>query len=391
MRANNLSEIDFGRSSESSTERLSGSEMADGGREKDSAEFVRKISVMKSHILDLEKENEDLRQTVSDHETRTLSAERISEFANESLRHSVTELDGQLGQAEKARNDMERQLRDERELFMIAENKMKNEIESLKEEIVQCKENWQQEREAFMEQEIHMKERLEQIEKGKTADKCDGASSSSVTNFEAEKQNLTGKITSLAAKVDSLERMKTHLENENAQLLTEIRKEKDYSSDVEETMKEDIDSVRSCLQEKIDKLEEDLEMKVKDSIEMKKESENRQKHVEELYNELDEVNKILADERDKSKKLEQESLEFKKKERVYENALAASAEGDEKVMLSNFVKKRGERWNYDVVELRKKVEELEKKNRELTNAADRKESSVEAIKQGIENKLREVS
>ena len=389
LRENNLSDIDLAKDSELSTEIISSSETVDRDVEKDSAEFVRKISVMKSQILDLEKENNVLRATASDDKAKLLSEEQTKDNVSDSLH----DLDGQLALAVKGREEIERQLREEREAFMMSEEKLQSEVASLKEEIRKYKQQWQEEREMFMEQERLMQQKLDQLSDGRQGftEDCEGAEDSSILSLKIEKNNLCNRVTSLASKVASLERSKTRLENENEKLLTEIRKGKDYCSDVEETMKEDIDSVRSCLQEQIDRLKSDLEAKTCELRDSRKGCENMQCHVEELYNELDEVNKILSDERTKSKKLEIESLEFKKKERVYENVIAASMEGDEKNMLSNFVKKRGERWNGDVVELRKKIEDLEKKNRELANAADRKEFSVEAIKQGFESKLRDVS
>ena len=391
LRSNNLSEVNFDRNSESSTEKFSGLDLVESGIDKESAEFVRKISVMKFQIYDLEKENEDLRAAVNDQKTRTLSAERISKVNTESLRQSLTELDEQLAEAGKARKDVEKQLHDEREMFMMSEHKMKTEIESLKEEIKQCKEHWQEERETFLEQERKMKEKIKRFDKGDDTSTtfCMGSNTSSIQTLEKENLNLNDRVISLSAKVDSLECMKINLENENAHLLNEILNTNNLSS-AKDTIKEKKDSVTECAQDKIERLEWDLEMKDKGIQEMQKEFEGLQGHIEELYNELDEVNKILADEREKRKNLEVESLEFKKKERVYENAIASSMEGNEKKMLSSFVKKRGERWNNDVVDLRKKVEELERKNRELSNAMDRRSYSVEAIKQGFENKLREV-
>ena len=388
LRANNLSEVNI--DTKSSKDRFSGIELMDSGNENDSEEFVRKISVLKFQIYDLEKENETLRAAVNDQKTRTLSAERMSKVATESLHQNVTELDEKLTEAVRARKDIERQLREEREMFMVSEDRMRTEIETLKEEMVQCNERWQEERELFIEQERKMNRKITKLEQHDISTEiCHRSNSSMIQALEIEKLNLNDQVTSLSARIDSLECMKINLENENAQLLREIRKD-DNLSDTKETTKDKKDSKKEHLKEKVEELESDLERKDNKMKEMQKESKGLQGHIEELYNELDEVNQILANEREKRKNLELEALEFKKKERVYENAIAASMEGNEKRVLSNSTRKRGERWNNDVVELRKKVEELERKNRELSNAMDRREYSVEAIKQGFESKLLEV-
>ena len=372
----NINELNCDKASGSSVEKLSD---VDNVSSKASAELVRNMSVMKFHIYDLERENDGLRAAVQDQQTKSLSAERISKATTDSLRQSVSDLDERLTEIGNARDEMERQLHDEREMFMASEEKMKKEIERLKEEIKENTDRWQEEREAFVEEERRMTQRIKELEKG-DKEAQQRAKDPIVDTLEAENLSLNNTIRSLSAKVDHLERKNSHLENENAKL----------SSVNEEKIKEKEDYTKLQLQEKLVHLQSHVGIKEKEMEMMKKEDEELRGQIEELYNELDEVNKILADEREKRKKLEVESLEFKKKERVYENAIAASMEGNEKKMLSSFVKKRGERWNNDVIELRKKVEELEKKNRELNNAMEKRDFSVGAIKESFESKLREV-
>ena len=372
----NINEINCDKASGSSVEKLSD---VDNVSSKTSAELVRNMSVMKFHIYDLERENDGLRAAVQDQQIRSLSAERISKATTDSLRQSVSDLDERLNEIGNARDEMERQLHDEREMFMASEEKMKKEIESLKEELKENIDRWQEEREAFVEEERKMTQRIRELEEG-DKEIYQKAKNPIVETLEAENLSLNKTILSLSAKVDRLERKNSLLENEKAKL----------SNLNEEKMKEEEDSTKLHLEEKIAHLQSHVGIKEKEMEKIKKEDEELRGQIEELYNELDEVNKILADEREKRKKLEVESLEFKKKERVYENAIAASMEGNEKKMLSSFVKKRGERWNNDVIELRKKIEELEKKNRELNNAMDKRDFSVGAIKESFESKLREV-
>ncbi|XP_065066732.1 golgin subfamily B member 1-like [Rhopilema esculentum] len=360
--------------------------------------IARKISAMQSQIFELEQENADLRAVVSDQKTSTLSAERISEYAVESLRDSLAELNGHLAKSEKAREDIARQLRDEREIYMISEDKLKKEIKSLKDNIERCKVQWQEEREGLLEEERRMKNELEMF---KNEDRVSLSNedhpkesdfAKQIRGLELEIEDLNESISALQNKNNNLERENKDLENKNTVLYAEIRKEKDHCSDVEETMKHDIDSIRSCFEEQIEQLQKrnkEMEGRLKKEFSASQSSQDLQVQVEDLYNELDEVNKILADERSKRKQLEAESLEFKRKERAYENAIAAKVEAENKDGFPNLMKKRSERWNDDSIELRKRVDDLEKKNRELRNALDRRGCSVESIKQGYESKLRE--
>ena len=258
---------------------------------------------------------------------------------------------------------------------MEAEAKMKKELASIKKQ-------GQEERETYMEMETKVKEAMKRLQERMN----DSAQ-------EVDNDVLRGTVSQLEEQIDDLLKEKAELVEQNEELLEEVSKEREQRSDVEETMKGDIDSIHSCLQLKIKQLGLENQQLAAESKSSKESLEDLQQHMEELCQELDDVSKLLTAEREQRKKLEAEVDEVRKQEEyrakfgVLDNK---DSHLEKKGSLSTLVKKRSERWNVEVYELKKKIEELEKKNRELSTSIDKKTNSVGAIRNGYESKLREV-
>ena len=158
-------------------------------------------------------------------------------------------------------------------------------------------------------------------------------------------------------------------------------------------MKGDIDSIRICLQTKIDELQRnnsELQGKFKSEREIKR---SLQKEAGELNKELDALSDVLSKERELRKKAENDNEDIKREQEYwikFGSIESKDSHYEEKGNLSKLVKKRSERWNVEVFELKKKISELERMNRELTKDLDKKMSSVGTLRHEFECKLKEV-
>eukprot|EP00794_Sanderia_malayensis_P006082 gene6082-6785_t len=327
---------------------------------------------LEEKIRELEEENKTLLVEIDEGK----NMKKLCGKDADKLRENLEDVAKELGGTAKERDDVMERLREEREMFMSAETKMKSEMEDVRKEMEMYKLQLQEEREMAMKEEERFKKEIEQLKE----EMEDGAKERKKNGEEDEMNGLRKEI--------------ERLREEKTGLLEEISRKQEHCSDVEETMKEDINSIKSCLQADIDKLEKsnsELVGKLKEEKDLRKQL---QKQLEDLNNELDELSDVLCKERELRKRMEEEIVEMRKEEEYrmkFESLENKDSHYEEKGSLSKLVKKRSDRWNVEVYELKKKIEELEKINRELTINLDKKKSSVGSLRQEFENKFKETS
>ena len=118
-----------------------------------------------------------------------------------------------------------------------------------------------------------------------------------------------------------------------------------------------------------------------------KQAESEKKRLKENF---DEAMETLRQEKDMCNDLESENIELKKValQMICSNCQRMLENPESDCDTPN--RKKSERWNIEVFELRRKVEELEKRNREMNRNLERNRGSVEAIRLGFEGKICEV-
>lgn len=350
-------------------------------------EFLKDVASDKDKFKD--SETDDLEDVFED-----LTNEIKDKIEKEKLEKELEDLNNRIDELDKAREDLEQELAEERDQAAKDKEELNEEIDHLKdkidelekakdrleEELADEKEKSEEDKKALEKEIDDLKEETDKLNEAR--ENLERELEDIITKTEKDKEELENNIAELDKNIEDLRREKDLVEEELNNKIKELEDRLEQERAEHEKDKEELDNKVSDLNDKIDQLDKEKE-EIEDQLE--KEIEGSKAERDELRDSIENLeDKIEQLARDKDLLEEDLRKELDKVNKEIEALKKAKADIEEELRnQKNQSSKDKEKLNYEINKLDDKIYKLNKEKDKLVKDNEKYREKFESLENDI--------